>query len=146
MVAVRCATRQRLLITLAGCDFPVPQTAPIELVELPHDAGAHGLELFQRQPILFLRNSWIGAGQGAHQSGSQASRDYLADVDMHIHDRDLVALFVVALGRDDDFAKVLFVLDPVEFDLQPGELGFLNMALLQERVHGSDYVLGAGGR
>ena len=146
IVAVRCAARQRLLITLAGGDLPVLQTAPIELVELPHDAGAHGLKFLQRQPVLILRAPGIAAGQGAQQRGSQASRHHLAGVDMHVHDRHLVALFVVALGGDDHFAKVLFVLDPVEFDLEAGELGLLNVAFLQERVDGSNDVLGAGGR
>jgi len=50
------------------------------------------------------------------------------------------------MGRDHDFAKILFVLDPVQFNLEPGKLGFLYVAFLQERVHGCDYVLRAGGR
>ena len=64
---------------------------------------------------------------------------------MHVHDRDLLALFVVAVRRDHHFAKVLFVLNPVQFDLEAGKLGFLNMAFLQERVDRSNDVLGAGG-
>ena len=53
--------------------------------------------------------------------------------------------FVVAVRRDHHFAKVLFVLDPVQFNLEPGELSLLDMAFLQQRVDRSDDVLGAGG-
>src|ERR1700733_11922438 len=65
---------------------------------------------------------------------------------MHIHDRHLLAPFVVAMGGDDHFAKILLVLNPVQFDLEAGELGFLNVAFLQKRVESSNDVLGAGSR
>ena len=64
---------------------------------------------------------------------------------MHVHDGNLLALLVVAMGRDHHFAKVLFVLNPVQFDLEAGKLGFLNVPFLQERVDRSNDVLGAGG-
>ena len=50
------------------------------------------------------------------------------------------------MGRDHHFAKVLFVLDPVQLDLEAGKLGLLDVAFLQQRVDGSNDVLGAGGR
>ncbi len=65
---------------------------------------------------------------------------------MHVHDRHLLALFVIAVRRDHHLAKVLFVLNPVQFDLEAGKLGFLNVAFLQERVDRSNDVLGAGSR
>ena len=73
----------------------------------------------------------VAVGQGTQQRGPQASRHHLAGVDMHIHDGDLLALFVVAVRRDHHFAKVLFVLNPVQFDLEAGKLGFLDVAFLQ---------------
>ena len=94
--------------------------------------------------------SWF-CGSGAllcakarSSAGAQASRHHLAGVDMHVHDGHLLALFVVAVGGDHHFAKVLFVLDPVQFNLEAGKLGLLNVAFLQQRVDRSNDVLGAG--
>src|SRR5580704_11523878 len=65
---------------------------------------------------------------------------------MHVHDRNLFTLFVIAVGGDYHFAKVLLVLNPIQLYLEAGKLGLLNVTFLQQRVHGSNYVLGAGSR
>jgi hypothetical protein len=51
---------------------------------------------------------------------------------MHIHDLDWLALRVAGLGGDDYFTKVLFLLDPVQLDLEACKLVFFNVTLLQE--------------
>ncbi len=68
IVAVGSAARQRLLVTLAGGQLPIVQAAPVKLVEIPHDAGSHGFELFQRQPVLILRLRRVAVSQGAQQT------------------------------------------------------------------------------
>jgi hypothetical protein len=65
---------------------------------------------------------------------------------MHVHDRHLLAPLVIAMGRNNHFAKILFVLDPVQFNLEAGKLRFLDVAFLQKRVDHSDDILGAGSR
>ena len=145
LVPVGEAARKRLLIALARRLLPILQTIPIQRVELPHDAVAQRLKILQRQPVRRLRRLGMSARDGSQQLRPQAPGHHLARVDVHVHDRHLVAIFIEALRGNDDLAEVLLVLDPIELDLEAGKLSLVNVAFRQKSIDGSDDVLCRGG-
>src|SRR5262252_5456325 len=84
-------------------------------------------------------------GKRAEHVGPQAARSDLAHVDVYVHEGSRLALRVEALGGDYRFTKVLLVLNPIQLDLQAGELILFEIALLHQRVDGLDDI-GRGGR
>ena len=145
VVAVRRAARKRLVVTLAGGGFPGQQVAPEESVEGPDDAGAQGLELFEREAAGVLFRSGLGAMDGAEKIGTQGFGNHLARVDVHVHDGGWLANGVVALGGNDGFAEIGFVLDPIELHLEARELTLIDEALFHQGVDRFDDALRGGG-
>jgi hypothetical protein len=143
MVGIRLPARQRPLIPLAGCGFPIFHAVPVEAVELPGNAGAKRLEILQRQPVL-LRHS--GAQHGAHHGRLQASRNHLPGIHLHMHDgRSFVAGFLT-LRNQHHLAKVFLVLEPVQLDAQAREFALLDVPLLQQGVERLNDILSSRGR
>ena len=145
IMAVGRAAGKRLVVTLAGGGFPGQQVTPEESVEGPDDAGAQGLELFERETAGILLRSGLGTMDGAEQIGTQGFRDHLARVDVHIHDGGGLAEGVVALGGGDGFAEIGFVLDPIELHLEARELTLIDEAFFHQGVDGFDHALRGGG-
>jgi hypothetical protein len=132
-VAVGLAARQRLLVTLAGGLLPILQTVPVQFVERPHNAAAHGLEIFQRQTAgTLLLRFWIRARQGPQYVRAKGLGNYLACIHAQVHHRHSLALGVIAPYGDYNFTEILLVLNPIQLDLQARELVFLNVPFLQE--------------
>ena len=145
IVAVGRAAGERFVVPLAGSGFPGQQMTPEESVEGPDDAGAQGLELFERETAGILLRSGLGTMNRAEQIATQGFGDHLARVDVHVHDGGGLAESVVALGGGDGFAKIGFVLDPIEFHLETRELTLIDEPFFHQRVDGLDHALRGGG-
>jgi hypothetical protein len=88
-----------------------------------------------------------GAMERFHQSRLEGIRLHGARVDMHAHQGFGLTVGIGGLGGLDGIAEVLFVLDPIEFDLQASKLVLVDRAFRQQRIEGRDDFLrrGSGG-
>ena len=145
IMAIGRAAGKRLVVTLAGGGFPGQQVTPEESVERPDDAGAQGLELFERETAGILLRSGLRTMYGTEQIGTQGFRNNLARIDVHVHDGSRLADGVVSLSGDDGLAKIGFVLDPIELHLEARELTLIDEALFHQCVDRLDDALRGGG-
>src|SRR5579864_3677093 len=85
-----------------------------------------------------------GGRNSAKQLLSQSARHHLPCIDVNFHQGRSLALVVHAWRDRYYFSKILAILNPIQMDAQICELAVVEMAILQEGIHGANHFLCAG--
>lgn len=133
IVPIRPASRQRLIVALPRRVFPRPQMPPVELVELPNDAVTHRAKVFYMHPLQRM--------QRLGQIRAQPLRHHLPGVHVQLHQRRRGAIAAEPMCCRHHIAKILLVLNPVQFDLQPREATLIELPFRDHRINRLNHSL-----
>jgi len=92
----------------------------------------------ERQAIGILR---VGAREGTQNLAVESAGFHLARIDAQFGNRCAASLAVVSFGQQNGLAKIIFVLNPVQLDLEADQLVLRDAAFLHQEMQGIRYVL-----
>ena len=84
MIGIGFSAGKSLFIAAAGGFFPVGELVPVQTVEIPSDAGAETVEVFESDVILAGRGRGGSAGDGAKHLRAQCIGGELAGIYVNI--------------------------------------------------------------